>query len=157
MRTIYKPLIGVSILALPLLAGALRLEVSDVAGNPEAQLKHAVLVARTTACQSPEKTTITATAEGIVNGVRRSIPLKVIPLATAGTFAVSREWPAQGAWAVKLVAANPEYKNYSTGIVVPFDNDSPRLAAVQHYYHAPTDMEVAAAIGKGTGARASLD
>jgi len=157
MRTIYKPLIGVSILALPLLAGALRLEVSDVAGKPEAQLKHAVLMARTTACQSPEKTTITATAEGIVNGVRRSIPLKVIPLATGGTFVIAREWPEQGTWAVKLVAANPEYKNYSTGVVVPFEKASIRLAAVQHYYHAPTDAEVAAALEKNTVARASIN
>jgi hypothetical protein len=146
MRTICKTLLAVSVLAVPLLAGALRLEVSGVAANPEAQLKHAVLVARTTACQSPEKTTITATAEGIVNGVRRSIPLKVISLATAGTFAVARAWPVQGAWALKLVATNPEYKDYSTGIVVPFENDSPRLASVQHYYHAPTEVEVAATL-----------
>ena len=81
------------LIVIPALAGALLLEVADPQANPEARARHAIVVARTTACMSPEKTTVTATAEGIVNGQRRSIPLKVMNLATPGTFAVAREWP----------------------------------------------------------------
>jgi hypothetical protein len=123
MKNLLKPLFALSILVSPLLAGALFLEVGNPAANQEALAKQAVLVARITACHSPEKTTVTATAEGIVNGVRQSLPLKVISLSAAGTFAVTREWPEQGTWAVKMVATNPEYKDYATSVVVPLRNN----------------------------------
>lgn len=122
------------------------LEVSDPASNPEAMKNHAVLVARTTACHSPGQTTVVATAEGVVNGMRKSIPLKVIMLSSAGTFAVARDWPEEGAWAIKLVATNPEYKNYATSVLVPVRRDSLQLAAAKHYFHAPTDAEVSLAL-----------
>ena len=83
-------------------------------GESGSAAKHAVLVARISAGHSPERTTVTATAEGVVNGIRKTIPLKVIPLSTAGTFAVTREWPEEGTWAVKMIATNPDYKDYAT-------------------------------------------
>lgn len=129
-------------------AGALRLEVGNPSANPEAAAKHAVLVARITACQSPEKTTITATAEGIVDGSRRTVPLSLVPLSTPGTFAVVRQWPAGGRWAVKMTATNPDYKNYATGVVVLTQKDGFDWAGVKHFYHAPTDAEVDAVLGK---------
>jgi hypothetical protein len=124
----------------------LLLEVSNPALNPEALNSHAVLVARITACHSPEKTTVQATAEGVVNGLRKSIPLKVISLTTAGTFAVAHEWPEQGTWAIKMVATNPEYKDYATSVLVPIRRDSVQLSAAKHYFHAPTDAEVSMAL-----------
>lgn len=146
MNSLWKPLFALSTLAIPLFAGALLLEVGNPSANPEALRNHAVLVARITACHSPEKTTVSATAEGIVNGVRQSIPLKVISLSTAGTFAVTRQWPEQGTWAVKMVATNPEYKDYATSVVVPLRNDSAQLSAAKHYFHAASDAEVSLAL-----------
>jgi hypothetical protein len=145
MKTIWKTSL-LTLLVAPLFAGALLLEVGNPSANPEALAKHAVLVARITACHSPEKTTITATAEGIVNGERKSIPLRVISLSTAGTFAVTREWPEQGIWAVKMVANNPDYKDYATSVVVPITKDAVQLSAVKHYSHVATDAEVAASL-----------
>jgi hypothetical protein len=130
------------ILASPLLAGALLLEVGNPAANPEALEKHAVLVARITACHSPEKTTVTATAEGMVDGVRKTIPLKVISLSAPGMFALTREWPAEGAWAVKMIATNPDYKDYATSVVVPIEKNSAQLGAVKRYVHVPTEAEL---------------
>jgi hypothetical protein len=67
MRTFSKTLLVLPALTdLTLLAGALRLEVE----NPEAKAQRAALVARITACQAPEKTNVTATAEGVVDGNR---------------------------------------------------------------------------------------
>lgn len=146
MNSLWKPLLVLSTLAVPLFAGALLLEVGNPASNPEALRNHAVLVIRTTACHSPEKTSISATAEGVVNGVRQSIPLKVITLGTAGTFAVARQWPEQGAWAVKAVAINPEYKDYATSVVVPIHGDSAQLASAKHYTHAANAAEVSLAL-----------
>ena len=119
-------------LAAPLFAGALALEIGNPSANPEAMAKHAVLVARMTACTSPEKTTVTASAEGIVDGVRKSILLKIVPLSTAGTYAVVREWPAEGSWAVRMVATNPDYKDYATSVVVPIENGVFQWAGAKH-------------------------
>jgi hypothetical protein len=146
MKTLLKPLFALSILAAPLFAGALLLEIGNPAANREALAKQAVLVARITACHSPEKTTVTATAEGLVNGVRSSIPLKVIALSTAGTFAVAREWPEQGTWAVKMTATNPDYKDYATSVVIPIQKNLVQLSTVKHYSHAATSAEVSAAL-----------
>jgi len=145
-----KHLLVLSMLATPLFAGSLALEIGNPSANPEAAAKHAVLVARLAACKSPEKTTVTASAEGIVDGVRKSIPLKVVPLSTAGTYAVVREWPAQGSWAVRMVATNPDYKDYAASVLVPLDNGALQLASVKHYYrNAPAEADVAGVLGAG--------
>jgi hypothetical protein len=146
MKTLWKSLFALSVLTIPLFAGALTLQVGNPTANPEAMKSHAVLVARISACHSPEKTMVTATAEGVLNGMRKSVPLKVISLPTAGTFAVAREWPEQGTWAIKMVATNPDYHDYATSVVVPIQNDSVQLAAAKHYFHAPTDAEVSLAL-----------
>ena len=142
MRSLWKSLLALSVLAAPMFAGALRLEVGNPATNQEALAQHAVLVAWTTACHSPEKTTLTATAEGVVNGMRKSIPLRVISLSAPGNFAVTREWPNGGIWAIKMVATNPEYKDYATSAVVPIQNNAAQPEAARRYYHAPTETEV---------------
>lgn len=146
MKIIAISLFVLSVLTLPLVAGALLIEVGNPTANTEALRYHAVLVARTTACHSLGETTVVATAEGMVDGIRKSIPLKVIALSSAGTFAVAREWPKQGTWVIKLVATNPEYKNYATSVLVPIQKDSAQLSAAKHYFRAPTDAEVSLAL-----------
>ena len=125
----------------PLFAGALTLETSNPASNPEAGAIGAVLTARITACRSPEKTVVTATAEGYVNGSRRSIPIAVIALHEPGTFAFRREWPAKGTWAIRLVASNPDYRNYKTGVVVPMTGGTVEWAAAKHFYREPISAD----------------
>ncbi|HZS56285.1 MAG TPA: hypothetical protein VFA65_17910 [Bryobacteraceae bacterium] len=146
MKSLTKSLLAASLLVAPMLAGALRLEVGNPAANPEALAKHALLIVRSTACQSPEKTTITATAEGIVNGKRESIPLKLISLSAPGTFGVGRNWPDDGTWAVKMIATNPDYKNYATSAVIPVQKNVAQFEAVKHYYRAPTETDVLASL-----------
>jgi hypothetical protein len=158
MRTLYRLVAAAGIVAPTLFAGALVLQIGDPAANPEAQQRNAVLIARVTACKSPAETTVTATAEGSENGVRRSIPLKISSLTTAGTFAIARQWPEQGAWVVKLIATNPEYKNYSTGVLVPFEKTTLQWAAIKHFFHSPTDSEVTAMLaGVSDSARSSIN
>jgi len=128
--------------ALPVFAGALTLQLDDVKTNPEAIAQNAAVVAHITACHSPEKTTVTAFAEGIVKGKRETISLKVSTLSQPGSFAVSHQWPKDGAWAVKMIATNPDYKNYSTAIVVPFHDDRTDRASAKVFYHAPSAEEV---------------
>jgi hypothetical protein len=157
MRISVNFLAAVVVAGLPLLAGALMVEIGNPAANPEALSKHAALVVRTTACHSPEKTSMTATAEGVIDNKRQSIPLKLIPLSTPGTFAIAHEWPSAGTWAVKIVARNAEYKDYAMGALVRFNAGSLDWASVKHYFHEPTDGEVIAMLENRSGAdRASL-
>ncbi len=154
MRTVITFFAAILTAGLPLFAGALTVEIGNPAANPEALSKHAVLVARTTACRSPEKTSLTATAEGVIEGQRRSIPLTLIPLSSPGTFAVVNEWPSSGAWAIKIVARNPDYQNYATGAIAPVNATSVEWASVKHYFHEPTAQEVAAILDLESGAAA---
>lgn len=157
MRISITSLAAIVAVGLPLLAGALMVEIGNPVANPEALAKHAVLVVRTTACHSPEKTSLTATAEGVIDGQRRSIPIQLIPLSTPGTFAVTREWPSGGTWALKFVARNPEYQNYATGALVRFDGNSAEWASVKHYSHEPSSEEVDGMLDTHSGtANASL-
>src|SRR4051812_7915987 len=109
-RQVLPVVLSAALLTSPLLAGALLLRVADPQTNIEAQAKHAVVMAQMTSCHSPEKTVVSATAEGILAGKRTTLPLKVIKLSTPGMFAVTREWSSEGVWAVRMVATNPEYK-----------------------------------------------
>jgi hypothetical protein len=64
----------------PVFAGALILQIDNPRSISEAVAKHAVVLARVTECKSPEKTVVSATAEGVVHGVRQSVPLNLIHL-----------------------------------------------------------------------------
>ena len=156
MRTSVISAAATIVIGLPLLAGALIVEIGNPSANPEALSKHAVLVARTTACHSPQKTSLTASAEGAIDGQRRTIPLKLIPLSAPGTFGVAHEWPSTGTWAVKIVARNPEYQNYATGALIRFHGDSAEWSSVKHYFHEPTGAELAAMLDTQSGRNNAL-
>jgi len=142
MRHLLFMSFAASFVAVPVFAGALTLQVDEAGANREATTKHAIVVAHITACHSPEKTMVTATAEGIVKGKHQTIPLKVIHLSEPGAFAVAREWPREGSWTVKMVATNPDYKDYATSIVVPIDGEVANRAAAKVFYHAASADEV---------------
>lgn len=142
MRQILKAACAACISLGSLMAGALTLDIANPKTDAEAVSKNAAVVARMTACKSPEKTTVSATAESVAAGNRTSIPLKVIPLAVPGTFAVAHGWPKEGNWAIRVIATNPEYAGFTTSVLVPVINNVVNWAAVKHIYHAPTAAEV---------------
>jgi hypothetical protein len=45
---------------------------------------------------------LTGTAEGLVNGARRSISLHFDSLARLNTFGVRRQWPDEGTWLLRI-------------------------------------------------------
>lgn len=61
-----------------------------------------VLVHASPGCQSGSLT-LTGTAQGLVGGVRRSIPLDVAATETAGVYRVRKQWPSEGVWVLRLV------------------------------------------------------
>jgi hypothetical protein len=116
-RTLRTPVITL-VLALAgasvALAGGFALLVEVPAPASDPRLKGAVLVVRPVGCHGPGAT-VSATAEGLVNGRRRSIPLTLTTVAsqtkapglTFETFAIKRQWPSEGAWVLAIRATSP--------------------------------------------------
>ena len=150
MRSLLTMFFAAGLATVPAFAGALTLQADDPSTNREAMAKNAVVTAHITACHSPEKTVVTATAEGIVNGKHQTISLKVIRLSEPGSFAVAREWPHGGIWTVKMIATNPDYKDYATSIVVPVGGHAANRASAKVFYHAASADEVDSVLRQAT-------
>jgi len=88
-------------------------------GNPVAsqdfRVKTAVFVFRTEGCE-PTHARVDAIAEGLVNGVRRSVDVKLAETAKPGVYAVYPVWGPVGDWVVNLRGA---CDGASAGAVVP--------------------------------------
>jgi len=62
------------------------------------------MLVRTFRCGTPSKISVQVTAEGLLNGERRSLPLEVEPTSEPGVFRVARQWPAEGTWVLTATA-----------------------------------------------------
>ena len=128
---------------LTLSAGGMRLEIGNAKAHPEAAARKGLVLARLTACQTPAKAVLTVTAEGIVDGKRRSIPVAYDSLATTGTWSIARNWPAEGKWALRLVASHPDYGTYHSSVLVRVEGDTFDWGKVKPFYGnppAPSDV-----------------
>lgn len=92
-------------LAVPVLAGGFYVVLGNPEANAEARAHNAVLTIKMAGCHEPEKATVTATAVGIVDGRRQTIPLKLTPLSEPGAYALSQQWPPEGRFVLQIVAA----------------------------------------------------
>ena len=103
-------LLAIAVLAIAaaagLQAGGFWLETGNPQASPEARAAKAVVVIRAVGCHNPEDAAVTGTAVGMVDGKRISKPLKLVKLSTPGAYAVARQWPDQGQWALEFVAIN---------------------------------------------------
>jgi hypothetical protein len=91
-----------------LLAGGFFLQLGNPEANPEARKLGAVVVIKAAGCHDPAKAQVTATAVGMVNGQRRTIPLEVKSLSGPGEFALAQQWPKEGKWVIQLVGKNDD-------------------------------------------------
>jgi hypothetical protein len=85
------------------LAGGFYVSV-DRPEKGDAELKDAVLVVRAYGCHKPEDANLTASAEGIVNGKRQSIPVQLIKT-SKGVYAIKQQWATSGAWVLNISGA----------------------------------------------------
>jgi hypothetical protein len=65
-----------------------------------------LLVHASTRDGTPSISDVNGSAEGIVNGARRSIALKLDPTSRAGVFAVRKQWPSEGTWLLRISLAS---------------------------------------------------
>jgi len=125
-------LVAVAAVAGQLFAGGFFLQLGNPEANTEAKKANAVLVIQATGCHDPATATLTATAFGVVNGKRQSIPLQVTKLSGAGEFALTQQWPKEGKWVIELVGRNGE--QFTNTLVAAGSNGLDRL-------HAKYDMK----------------
>lgn len=80
--------------------------------NPyDASTRSAFLVVHAFHHGTPTGFPVTGTAEGIVNGERRSLPLRFTATSRTGVYALAQQWPNDGTWTLLVsVAQGPEDK-----------------------------------------------
>src|SRR3990172_10738085 len=89
-------------LAAPALAGPPWISIELPANPHDASTRGAFLLVHAFHHGTPMGFPITGTAEGIVNGERRSLKLEFDETARAGVFALKRMWPAGGTRALVI-------------------------------------------------------
>src|SRR5215216_4729495 len=94
-------------------AGGFQLSVETPAAN-NAKTKDAALIVRTYGCMQPADAVVTASAEGLVNGKRQSVPLELAQVET-GAYMLKQQWPSEGFWVVNI---NGEYKGMTNSLLV---------------------------------------
>lgn len=112
----YRLVIVVCTIAVSAFADGFRFEIGSPVASQDFRTKSAAFVFRTQGCDDPAKSRIEGTAEGLVNGVRQSVVLKLTALARPGVYAVDQNWPVEGVWVVNLKGA---CANANAGAIVP--------------------------------------
>ena len=116
--------------AAPLFAGGFYLDLGSPSASKDPKAHGAVMIARLSGCHEAEKGALRATAEGIVNGKRHTIPLKTVALDAPGAYAITRQWPAEGKWVVVLSGTHPSFST-PTETAVPVEGDTYSRAGVR--------------------------
>jgi len=100
-----------------LFSPAFTFKIGNSVASGDFQFKSAAFVFRTEGCADPAKPEISATAEGLVKGARKSLDLKVATTSKPNIYAVPQTWPTEGDWVVNLKGT---CGNESAGAIVPF-------------------------------------
>ncbi len=100
----FSAALAVTAMAAQLHAGGFWLTLGHPEASKEARALNAAVTVKTMGCEDPVKNaTVSGNAIGIVDGKRRTIPLKLTPLREPGMFAVAKQWPDQGRWIVQFI------------------------------------------------------
>jgi hypothetical protein len=141
LRMLRIALLGIAacVVAALALADGFTFTIGSPVASQEFQMKTAAFVFRTEGCADPAKPQITATAEGIVKGARRSLVLKVLAGSKPNVYAVFQQWPAEGDWVVDLKGT---CASAIAGAIVPIGSKGFIRESSKFFPRAATDAEV---------------
>jgi len=146
-RLIRMLLMGAALTA-SLSAADFSLGIGGSVASKSLQMKGAMLVARPENCADPAKARIEATAEGLVNGARKTVRLRLAALETPGGVAVFREWPTEGVWVVNL---HGYCESAQAGAVVPIGPKGFIRESSKFFPRAATEAEIEAVLKSFAG------
>jgi hypothetical protein len=112
------------------------------------KVKDGVFAVRSEGCADAAKAQITATAEGLVNGMRQSLSLNLIPGGAPGVYVVSHEWPTQGAWVVNVSGTCAGAR---AGALVPIGPAGFLRDSSKFFPRSTTEAEIVASLKSLTG------
>jgi hypothetical protein len=121
---------------------------SPVAAGVVTKVKNSVFAVRLEQCENIAKSQITGTAEGIVNGARKSVPVQLASTVSPNVFVVPANWAEEGAWVVTLKATCVDAK---AGAIVPIGRGGFIREAVKVFSRFATSAEVEASLKTLTG------
>ena len=103
--------------------------------NPyDATTRGAFLVVHAFHHGTPTAFPVSGTAEGLVNGQRRTIPLEFKTTSRTGVFALSKQWTDAGTWALVIGVAQGPEDRVSAIVEIGADGQVARV-------HVPTRAE----------------
>src|SRR5215207_8760625 len=71
---------------------------------------------------TPAGLPVSGTAEGLVHGRRRSVRLEFAPTARTGVYALRKQWPSDGAWALVISVTQGKGELAATALVQIAEN-----------------------------------
>jgi hypothetical protein len=95
-------------------AGGFQLSAEVPESASAHKLKDAVLFVRTYGCHQPADAAVSAAAEGVVNGERRSLPIELVYDST-GVYGIKQQWPSEGSW---ILAITGEYNGMTSTLII---------------------------------------
>ena len=129
----------VCVVAAPAYAEGFTFTIGNPVASQDFRAKAAAFVFRTEGCADPAKSQISATAEGILKGERRSMPLQVVAMPKPGVYAVYQGWPAEGEWIVNLKGACAAA---TAGALVPIGPKGFIRESAKFFQRPATDAEI---------------
>lgn len=120
---------------------------SPVAAGLVKKVKDSVFAVRLEQCEDTAKSQITGTAEGIVNGARKSVPVQLAS-ASPNVFLVQETWTGEGAWVVILKATCADAK---AGAIVAISRGGFIRESTKTFSRFATAAEVDASLKTLTG------
>ncbi len=109
----------------------------------EFQMNSEAIVCRAEGCADPAKPLVSATAEGLVKGARKSVVLKIQPGSKPNIFAIFQTWGPDGDWVVNLKGT---CASANAGAVVPIGPKGFIRESAKFYPRPATDAEVDASL-----------
>ena len=142
MRRITLPAFMLLLAATAAFGQSVSLTIGTPAAGEDLVLKDAAFIFRVSGCTDPSTVQVSATAEGLVDGARRSVPLRFPPSVTADVYSVSRRWPREGRWMIAITASCSQG---TAGAIVPMGSQGFVRDAIRIFPRAvsPDDIEVA--------------
>lgn len=100
-------------------AGGFHISVKKTNGENTAYAKNVMLVVQPFGCHKPTDAQVTGTAEGIINGTRKTIELKFVKTGN-GESTLTKQWPDEGVW---VIAINASYNDAKSSALVEVGTD----------------------------------
>jgi hypothetical protein len=117
-------------------------EIASPVAAQDFRFKSAPFVFRTSGCADPGRAVVTAKAEGLVDGARQSMALKVMPSSKPGVYGVLPQW-SSGRWAVILQGTCGQTQ---AGAIIPVGATGFVRDASKFLTHPATPTEIETAL-----------